>query len=159
MKKIIFLLIAAVFVVSCGPSRTATEARKTFRGDWVLNSITYPNNPGNFNVTLFNDASASCFQGSMWSFVSNNNTGTYTLQGPTCNAGERYFNWSIDEENTPEGMYDFLLKPTDANNRSTTGGQGFRINLVSLSDATMTWEQTVTLEGKPFVIRMDFTKL
>lgn len=159
MKKILFLLIAALLVVSCGPSRTATEARKTFRGDWILNSITYPNNTGNFNVTLFNDANASCFQGSMWSFISNNNTGTYTVQGPNCTAGERYFNWSIDEENTPDGMYDFLLKPTDDNNRSTTGGQGFRINLVSLSDATMTWEQTVTLEGKPFVIRMDFTKL
>lgn len=160
MKKLLFVIMAAFLVASCGPTKQATEARKTFKGDWVLNSITYPNNPGNFNVTLFNEASASCFQGSAWSFVSNNNTGTYTLQGPACsNAGERYFNWSIDEENTAAGTFDFLLKPTDDRNRSTTGNQGFRINLTQLSETSMTWEQTVTLEGKPFMIRMNFTKL
>lgn len=159
MKKVIYVLVAALLVISCGPSRTATEARKTFRGDWVLNNITYPNNTGEFNVTLFNEASASCFQGSMWSFVSNNNTGTYTLQGPECmNAGEKYFNWSI-EEDTNQGSFDFLLKPTDDRNRSTTGNQGFRINLVEMTQTSMTWEQTVTLEGSPFVIRMNFTKL
>lgn len=160
MKKVLFLLTAVILIVSCGPSRQATEARATFRGDWVLNSITYPNNPGDFNVTLFNEATASCFQGSMWSFVSNNNTGTYTLQGPNCtNPGERYFNWTIDEDSTPAGMFDFLLKPTDERYRSTTGNQGFRINLVELSGTSMTWQQTVTLEGSPFMIRMNFTKL
>lgn len=160
MKKLLFILTAALLIASCGPTRQATEARKNFKGDWVLNEITYPNNQGNFNVTLFNEATASCFRGSTWSFVSNNNTGTYTLQGPDCmNTGERYFNWSIDEENTAAGTFDFLLKPTDERNRSTTGNQGFRINLVQLSENIMTWEQTVTLEGSPFKIRMNFTKL
>lgn len=160
MKKLLFILAAALLVASCGPSKQASEARKTFKGDWVLNDISYPNETGEFNVTLFNEASASCFEGSMWSFVSNNNQGTYTLQGPNCsNAGEKYFNWSIDEDNTPQGMFDFLLKPTDSNSKSTTGGQGFRINLVQLSETSMTWEQTVTLEGSPFTIRMNFTKL
>jgi hypothetical protein len=160
MKKLLFILTAALLIASCGPTRQATEARKTFKGDWVLNEVTYPNNQGNFNVTLFNEATASCFRGSTWSFVSNNNTGTYTLQGPDCmNTGDRYFNWSIDEENTAAGTFDFLLKPTDERNRSTTGNQGFRINLVQLSENLMTWEQTVTLEGSPFKIRMNFTKL
>lgn len=158
MKKMMFVLTAALLIASCGPSKVATEARKTFKGDWVLNNITYPQNTGNFDVTLFNDATAGCFEGSTWSFVSNNNTGTYETQGPTCTAGERFFRWSIDEENTPSGMFDFLLKPTDDNYKSTTGDQGFRLNLRSLSDTEMVWEQTVTLEGKPFVIRMNFTK-
>lgn len=159
MKKLILILTATLLVASCGPSKTATEARKTFKGDWVLNEVTYPNTTGDFNVTLLNDASAECFEGSMWSFVSNNNTGEYTVQGPNCPSGERYFNWSIDEENTPEGMFDFLLKPTDERHRSTTGNEGFRLNLKSLSETSMVWEQTVTLEGAPFVIRMNFTKL
>lgn len=159
MKKLIFIFAATLLIASCGPSKVAVEARKTFKGDWVLNNVTYPNNTGTFNVTLFNDASAECFKGSMWSFVSNNNTGTYTPQGANCTAGERYFVWSIDEENTPAGMFDFLLKPTDSRHRSTTGNQGFRLNLASLTDTAMTWDQTVILEGKPFVIRMNFTKL
>ncbi|MFN4763588.1 lipocalin family protein [Gillisia sp. Q332] len=159
MRKLLFILATVVLTVSCGPTKVATEARKTFKGDWVLNDVTYPNNTGIYNVTLFNDASTACFRGSTWSFVSNNNTGTYTAQGVDCTAGERYFRWSIDEENTPSGMFDFLLKPTDNRYKSTTGDQGFRLNLVALTETSMVWQQTVNLEGKPFVIRMNFTKL
>lgn len=159
MKKLIFILSVALLIVSCGPSKVATEARKTFKGDWILNDVTYPNSQGTFDVTLFNDASAACFKGSSWSFVSNNNTGTYTPAGTNCTAGERYFVWSIDDQNSAMNNFDFLLKPTDSKWNSTTGNQGFRINLVSLTATSMTWEQTVTLEGSPFVIRMNFTKL
>lgn len=159
MKKLLFIITAALLIVSCGPSKQATEARKTFKGDWVLNSVTYPNNSGIFDVTLFNDASAACFQGSTWSFVSNNNTGTYTTAGANCTAGERYFVWSIDERSGNMENFDFLLKPTDNKWNSTTGDQGFRLNLVSLTDTSMIWEQTVTLEGSPFVIRMNFSKI
>lgn len=159
MKKLLFVITAALLIASCGPSKVATQARKSFDGNWMMNSVTYPNNTGIFDVTLFNDASANCFEGSSWKFVSNNNQGNYNVSGADCTAGERNFNWSVDEENSTAGSFDFLLKPTDSKNRSTTGDQGFRLNLVSLSDTSMIWEQTVTLEGKPFVIRMNFTKI
>lgn len=144
---------------SCGPSKVAREARKTFDGAWTLTSITYPQNTGQFNVTLFNEASASCFENSTWNFVSNNNQGNYVIQGAGCDNDTNYFNWSIDEENTAQGMYDFLLKPTNENHKSTTGDTGFRLNLRTLTNDTMVWEQTVSLEGEPFVIRMNFSKL
>lgn len=158
MKKYIVLIAITVMVAACGPSKTAREARKTFNGAWTLESVEYPQDSGEFNVTLLNDASASCFEGSTWDFVSNNNRGTYQVQGTNCESGERHFIWSIDEENTPEGIYDFLLKPTDEDFESTTGNQGFRLNLRSLSQNEMVWEQTVNLDGSPFVIRMNFSK-
>lgn len=148
----------AIFLAACGPSKTAKEARKTFDGEWTLTSVTYPNSSGEFDVTLLNDANASCFENSTWDFVSNNNRGSYTVQGTNCSGGERNFIWSIDEENTPEGIFDFLLKPTDEDYKSTTGNQGFRMNLKSLSKSEMVWEQSVMLEGSPFVIRMNFSK-
>lgn len=159
MKKLLILLSVIALVSACGPSKVAKEARKTFDGDWRLTSVSYPNNPGNFNVTLFNEASASCFENSTWDFVSNNNRGTYTVTGVGCDGDTNYFIWSIDEENTPAGIFDFLLKPTNDNYKSTTGDQGFRLNLKSLTETTMTWEQTVSLDGSPFTIRMNFTKL
>jgi len=159
MKKLLFVIATALLIVSCGPSKVATQARKSFDGDWMLNTVTYPNNTGIFDVTLFNDASANCFKGSSWTFVSNNNQGNYSVAGADCTAGERNFNWAVDEENSTAGSFDFLLKPTDSKHKSTTGNQGFRLNLVSLSETSMIWEQTVTLEGKPFVIRMNFTKI
>ncbi|APG59549.1 lipocalin family protein [Christiangramia salexigens] len=160
MKKIAILLIMAIGLASCGTSsKVAKEARKTFDGNWTLTNITYPNNTGEFNVTLFNEASASCFKGSTWDFVSNNNRGTYKVSGINCDMDTNYFNWSIDEDSTPAGVYDFMLKPTNENYKSTTGNQGFRLSLKSLSDTNMVWEQTVTLDGAPFTIRMNFSKL
>lgn len=160
MKKILSLTALLLLLVSCGgTSKVAKQARKTFDGNWTLTSVTYPQNTGTFNVTLFNDAAADCFEGSTWDFVSNNNRGTYEVSGNNCPGGTRYFIWSIDEENTPQGIYDFLLKPVNEDYKSTNGNQGFRLNLSSLTQDSMVWEQTVTLEGSPFVIRMTFSKL
>lgn len=158
MKKTIFLGLILLFAVACGPGKVAKEARATFDGGWVLTDVTYPNNSGEFNVTLLNDVSAECMENSTWDFVSNNNRGSYTVVGADCDSGERNFIWSIDDANAQADSYDFLLKPTDDNYDSTTGDQGFRMNLVSLSGSSMIWEQTVTLEGSPFVIRMNFNK-
>lgn len=159
MKKIIILLAVVLMAASCGTSKVAKEARKTFDGSWQLTSVTYPNSAGQFDVTLLNDASASCFENSTWDFVANNNRGSYNVQGANCGTDAKYFVWSIDEKNTPQGLYDFLLKPTNEKYKSTTGNQGFRLNLKTLTQDNMVWEQTVQLEGSPFVIRMNFTKL
>ena len=159
MKKLVILLVLTLIFSSCGTSKVAREARKTFDGNWTLTSISYPSNAGEFNVTLFNEASASCFENSTWDFVSNNNRGTYTVSGVGCDGDTSYFIWSIDEESTPAGIYDFLLKPTNDDFKSTTGNQGFRLNLKSLTDTNMVWEQTVSLDGSPFTIRMNFSKL
>ncbi|MFV8282183.1 lipocalin [Christiangramia marina] len=159
MKKIFILLATIGLLASCGgTSKVAKEARKSFDGQWTLTSVTYPNNPGQFNVTLFNEAQASCFENSNWDFVSNNNRGTYTVSGTGCDGQTNQFIWSIDEENTPQGIYDFLLKPTNEDYKSTTGNEGFRLNLQSLTDTNMTWSQTVSLDGSPFTIEMNFTK-
>lgn len=158
MKKLMMLAGIFLLIISCGPTKVTKEARKTFDGNWTLTSVTYPNNTGQFDVTLFNQASASCFENSTWDFVSNNNQGEYTLQGSNCVAGIQHFNWSIDEETTPAGMYDFLLKPTNEKHKSTTGNQGFRLSLKNLTETNMVWEQTVVLEGAPFTIRMNFSK-
>lgn len=160
MKKIFILLATIGLLASCGgTSKVAKEARKSFDGQWTLTSVTYPNNPGQFNVTLFNEAQASCFENSNWDFVSNNNRGTYTVSGTGCDGETNQFIWSIDEDNTPQGIYDFLLKPTNEDYKSTTGNEGFRLNLQSLTDTNMTWSQTVSLDGSPFTIKMNFTKL
>jgi hypothetical protein len=56
------------------------------------------------------------------------------------------------------GLYDFLLKPTDEKKKSADG-RGFRLRLAKLNNNSMQWEQTVSLEGQPFTIYMNFSKL
>ena len=156
MKKLLLSFIV-ITMLSCGGTKTVRESKKVMKGDWTLNSITY-NQPGTFNVKLLNDASKECFEGSTWQFIPNNNTGNYTVNNTNCSTGMRYFIFTIQEVNEATGLYDFLLKPTNEKKKSETNNSGFRLQLTQLSDTNMQWQQTVSLEGKPFTINMNFTK-
>lgn len=156
MRHLILLLLTAT-LISCGTSKTVRDSRKTIKGDWTLNSITY-SEAGTYNVILLNDVSKACFEGSTWSFVPNNNTGIYNINNAACNMGERYFVFTIQEIDETSGLYDFLLKPTNAKHKSETN-QGFRLKLTALSETGMQWQQTLMVEGAPFTITMNFSKL
>lgn len=161
MKKII-LFITAIALASCGSSSLVSKpketriANKQIKGDWTLSSVTY-NQTGKFDVTLLNDTSKECFEGSQWKFVPNNNRGIYKITSNDCSMGERYFVFIVQEINKTSGYYDFLLKPTNEKYQSEKN-QGIRLNLSYLSDNQMIWEQTLQVDGKPFIISMNFTK-
>lgn len=156
MRNLLLVLLAVVFV-SCGASKTVRQAKKTIKGNWSLTSVTY-NKTGTYNVSLLNDVSKTCFENSTWQFIPNNNTGTYAITNTECDTGDRYFNFAIQEIDAQTGLYDFLLKPTNEKGKSETN-QGFRIKLKALSETSMQWEQTVSLDGAPFVITMNFSPL
>ena len=156
MKKVI-LIFLAIGLFSCGTSKTVRDSKKTIKGDWTLSTITF-SKTGKYNVTLLNDTSKDCFEGSTWQFIPNNNTGTYTINESSCSTGVRNFVFTIQEVDSQSGFYDFLLKPTDERNKSETN-QGFRLKLTALSDTNMQWQQTVTADGVPFIINMNFAKL
>ncbi|UMB54662.1 lipocalin family protein [Lutibacter sp. A64] len=156
MKKLLMLTLFACTILSCGTSKTVIQSKKVIKGYWTLNDISYSES-GTFNVTLLNDAPTECFEGSSWRFIPNNNTGIYTINNGDCVIGDRNFVFTIQEVDEETGLYNFLLKPTDAKNKSVDN-KGFRLNLTQLSDTNMQWEQTVLLEGKPFNIYMNFIK-
>lgn len=156
MRHLILLLLTAT-LVSCGSSKTVRDSKKTIKGDWTLNSVTY-SETGTYNVNLLNDVSKSCFEGSAWRFVPNNNTGTYNINKTACNEGERHFVFTILEVDEASGLYEFLLKPTNAKHKSETN-VGFRLKLTGLSDTSMQWQQTLMVDETPFTITMNFSKL
>lgn len=157
MKKFLILALVVVTAISCGTPKTVQESRKVIKGYWVLNSISYDSS-GTFNVTLFNDTSVECFEGSNWRFIPNNNTGNYTIENSNCPTGQRDFIFTIQELDQTTGLYDFLLKPTNAKGKSDTD-VGYRLRLAQLNESSMRWEQTVNLDGKPFKINMNFSKI
>ena len=157
MNKTIMLFALTIILSACGTPKTVRVSKKVIKGNWTLNTITY-NEAGTYNVTLLEDATKECFEGSTWQFVPNNNTGIYNINDPNCLVGERYFVFTIQEVDEETGLYDFLLKPTNEKHKSETK-KGFRLKLSALSDDMMQWQQTVTVEGKPFIISMNFNKL
>lgn len=153
------MLIALGFAaISCGVPKTVIQSKKVIKGQWLLNSITY-DQPGTYNMTVFDDTSKECFEGSLWRFIPNNNSGLYSIGGDSCPNGDRNFIFTIQEVNAESGYYDFLLKPTvklgsaDKNNKT-----GYRVRLTQLSESSMQWEQNLTLDGKPFSFKMNFSK-
>jgi len=156
MKKIVLVLMT-LSLVACGSTKTVTPApKKVIKGDWTLSDISY-SEEGEFDVTLLNEDTKECFEGSKWNFISNNNTGSYFIEGTDCNAGLRNFIFTIQKIDDQSGLYDFLIKPTDAKGKSMTN-QGFRLKLVSISETSMTWEQHLTVDDAPFVITWQFAK-
>jgi len=155
MKKCIALAIVLTTVMACGP-KTVQESKKVLKGYWNLDEITY-SEEGTFNITMMRDTSKECFEGSAWRFIPNNNTGIYTINDSNCPTGDRHFIFTIQEVDANTGLYDFLLKPTDEKKKSATN-QGFRFKLARLTGNSMTWEQTVSLDGSPFTIYMNFSK-
>jgi len=157
MKHLLLSSFLIIFL-SCGASKTVRLSKKVIKGDWFLQNISY-NQSGTFNVNLLSDTSKECFEGSTWQFIPNNNTGTYEITNGNCATGKRYFIFTIQEIDETTGLYDFLLKPTNEKKKSETNNSGFRLKLSQLSDTNMQWQQTVSLDGKPFTISMNFSKL
>lgn len=155
MKKLILLFAIVGILASCGVSKTERQAQKTFKGDWTLTAVQLPS--ALVDVALFEDVDTRCFENSEWNFVPNNNKGTYQIFNENCEPGKRKFRWNI-EENKSVGEYFFTLKHEVDGVNIRQEKRGFRLKLTYLDDNQMTWEQTVSYEGQPFTIRMNFSK-
>jgi hypothetical protein len=158
MKKLVALIILAMVVLSCSTPKTVIQSKKVIKGVWKIDNIAY-SEEGTFNVLLLNDVAKECFEGSEWHFIPNNNTGNYTIVNSDCSTGIRYFRFTIQEVNVDTGLYAFLLKPTDEKYKSDEYNRGFRLKLAQLSESSMTWEQTVSVDSNPFTISMNFSKV
>lgn len=158
MKNAGILLLLTVVLSSCTLSKDEKGARKTIDGTWNLNSVTY-DTQGVFNTVLFDDATTSCFKNSQWFFRSNNSTGTYNIANSDCSTGIRNIRWAANETSKGSGIYNFDMKFTDEKKRDIQKDTGYRMLLKYLDDNSMQITQTVSFEGKPFNINLNFTRI
>lgn len=158
MKKLASLFIIALLLTSCSLSKQEKTARKTIDGTWTLTKITY-DSPGTFNSILFDDTTASCFEGSQWFFRSNNSTGTFDIINADCPTGVRNIRWSATEIGKNTGNYDFTMKFTDEKKNDIQKNTGYRMALNYLDENTMKFTQTVSFEGSPFKINLNFSRI
>lgn len=159
MRKSIFgMLLSSMLLYSCSVSKGAREQRDTLSGTWSLDNVSFENNPGSFKAVLFNDADAVCFEGSEWYFRDNNSTGRYTLSdGSLCTGGDRYIRWSVVEQ--PQSYSSQLqFKFIDEKNNDIGGGQGYRLNITSLTPESMVLKSNTTTGGENVTVVYEFTK-
>lgn len=97
MKKYVVLSVIALGIFGCKPANDV-KSQIGLKGNWTLTSVSYPSG---YKVTSFDVADAKCFEGSQWKFVSNNNTGTISLNGGAgCPAFEDRIVWTIGQDRT-----------------------------------------------------------
>merc|ERR1712000_108698 len=157
-KSILLLAMMGIFISSCSVSKSARDQRNLLSGTWNLDNVYYENNSGNFKSVIFNDVEDICFEDSQWFFRDNNSTGRYTIkQSSLCQGGDRFFRWSVVE---PTANYSSQLqfKFVDENRKDISGGYGYRLNIVSLSEQSMTLNSNVSVDGQPVTIVYEFSK-
>lgn len=152
------VLIVAILFSSCGSSYLANKIEREFKGDWVLESVTFPDSSGFFDVELFEVADISCFQNSIWKFVPNNSTGEFTLDGDSCAKTKNRLTWYVDSE-TAKNTYPEVLMKVTTGQKAKDVSQGTRIRIKSLLENEMVWEQKTKFNNKEIKVEMTFTKI
>lgn len=152
----VFLLVA-IAVCSCAASKEGRVMKKKINGEWLLKTITTEGINGKVTAKLFNEAPFNCFVGSYWSFVRNGN-GTYIFNqnGTECNAITRPIRWSIYEPKGEEKRLQFKRLGND--NKDLDNGEGFRMNIVRLTDSSMQLKSPVSFEGNQAAYLYNFVK-
>ena len=156
--KYTLVIVIAFLVTSCGPAYIANKKEKNLKGKWVLESISYPNSSGLFNVEILDVAEVSCFENSIWNFIPNNSSGKFTLDGNDCLKTQQEFTWYIDSQTARSINPEMLLKVTTGRKPKNVE-RGTRIKIKSLLANSMVWEQTAMFKGKQIQIEMKFSKL
>ena len=156
MKRIMFLGLLMIFMTTgCSTTNAVKQTTRTIDGNWTIESVTY-DGVGEFKSTLLQDVTASCFEGSNWYFVANNNKGTYTINNANCVGGERYFIWTVPgDKEMIEG--DLLLKITDGKYKSESNA-GYQLEITRANESNMTWSIPANVNGKTVYVNMNFIK-
>ena len=150
-------ITAMLFVVSCAASKEGRSMKHTINGTWTLKSVNAEGINTKYKASVFNEADASCFTGSTWTFISNNSMGTYTISPATgCASATRNFRWSIYEPKGEEKRFQF--KRLDEKKNPMDDNDGFRLRVTSLTETNMQLKSAVVFEGRPATLVYNFTK-
>ncbi|MEO5685043.1 MAG: hypothetical protein ABIQ88_20530 [Chitinophagaceae bacterium] len=151
------LLSALLLFAACSASKEGRGMKHTINGAWTLQAITAEGIAAKYKAIVFNEADASCFIGSTWTFISNNSMGTYTLSSAAgCPATTRNIRWSIYEPKDEEKRFQF--KRLDDKKNPLDDNDGFRLNVASLTETNMQLKSPITFEGKAATLVYNFTK-
>ena len=153
MKKIILLLVA-VALYSCASTNVVKEKEQILKGNWILSDIV-SSKTGEYNITFFNSVSKYCLEGSTWKFVTNNYTGSYAINKTSCEEAINEFVFTVQALDESQKVFDLLMKPK-VNNEGNTG---YRYSLKILNETTMQLQKKVVVDGVPFFMNLNFTRL
>lgn len=147
MKKSALILLLTISFFGCKPKETVTSTKldnKTevaIKGNWKIASVTFPGSDY-LKVTSFNIADAKCFEGSQWSFVSNNNKGNMLLDKVNCPSYSSNITWYINKEGFM--VVKFLTDGAKAKHTES----GYILRVANVNETTFQLIDKVNVGGK-----------
>lgn len=169
LALLITLLSVSFFFISCssqqgaaGGSPSASAWRSGVRGQWVLHSIDKENFPSAYSVkTIFEEAPAECFIGSVWNLPNNGNGSiTFDAEGTLCAPGAvRNIVWSIYNPGRDGGEPQFQFKKIYPGDKPSNVTAGYRLDLSYADTEQLTLRMPLDLDGKTGYLVFNFEKL
>lgn len=157
MKNLILLAGVVCFLFSCNNSKAIADSEKLMRGNWTLTNVSINGiNENQVTINVFDEARAKCYEGSKWSLVQNNATGTYSLNGGSgCPTGTQKIKWFITEEN---GQSFFNFKRIYDGEKPKNIVDGYKLRVTSNTGSQIVLTQDLFFEGKPITVSYTFNK-
>ena len=157
MKKLFLLSLLTVFFVSCkSTSATSTKvdnkSQVAIKGNWTITSVTYPGSEV-IKVNSFNLADSKCFEGSTWKFVSNNDSGTMTLNNSSCAAFSSPIKWFVNKDGQ------FVLKVLNAGEKAKKVRDGYVLNVAAQGADSFQLVDKIDVGGKMTDVVYQFQKV
>ena len=155
MKKIIFLVILSLMILSC-KSNSATVTKldsKTqvdLKGDWTISSISYPGSEV-IKVTSFDLADSKCFVGSKWKLISNNNKGNFSLNNSSCTAYSTPITWFVNKKG------EFVMKILDES-KAKKVKSGYVLKVANTTATSFQLIEKMDVAGKITEVVYQFNK-
>ncbi|CAM3878582.1 lipocalin family protein [Flavobacterium cucumis] len=157
MKKSVVVLFLFTVFFSCKPKETVTSTKldnKTevaIKGNWRIVSVSFPGSDY-LKVTSFNIADAKCFEGSEWSFVSNNNKGSMLLNKGNCPAYSSNITWYVNKDGFM--VMKFLTDGVKAKHTSS----GYILTVVNVNETSFQLVDKVNVGGKMVDLTYNFER-
>lgn len=152
-----FALLVSACASQKGTTVSANSMRKSATGKWTLNTVSFEGLPSTAKVTtVFSNIPYQCLEGSEWNLPSNSyGSFTVTSTASGCAAMTQNIVWStLNQGGVIMLQFKELLEGVKAKNIS----DGYRVELTSADNTSMTWRAPVTVEGQTAYIIYSFSR-
>lgn len=158
MKKMMLFFALLVTLVSCKTKQAAAtsttvdrKSQTAIKGNWTLTSVNYTGE-NLFKVNSFQIADSNCFEGSNWTFVSNNDSGNVALTKGGCPSFSSAIKWYVTKEQQ------FVLKFLNPDDKARKVTQGYVLALRNQTEDSFQLVDRVDIGGKLTDIVYQFQK-
>jgi len=160
MRKFLLFLTLPILLFACKTSAPSTSpspkidrtSQVGIKGNWQITNVSFPGSDY-IKVNAFQIADSKCFIGSNWTFISNNNKGSMSLNQAGCTAFSSPIVWSINKE----GM--FGLKIVEAGVKSKKVTQGFLLKVANQTKTAFQLIDVINVGGQNKEVVYQFEKI